>query len=383
MKSVKDWAMYYGVLALRNVLNVMNVLPIKKNRIVFYSFNGKNCGCNPYYICSALAERDGGKYEMIWGLKDPENLGDTVPAGCKVVKFRSPKWYYYIKTARVVVLNVQEEGEVARRKGQLFMQTWHASNGYKKVSYPKNALEKKKMKLSHKNYSLVFAGCKSMEERRVRNSMGFSGKVIPGTPRMDVLVNHDRPDYRKKVLDTYGLPEDAKILLYAPTWKKDRSDSEYGLDYDAVKSALEKKFGGNWTLLVRFHPNMKVSGDFENEYIRNATDYPDMQELLYSCDVMISDYSSCVWDYSFTGRPCFLFCNDFEENGGNESFEIPLQEWGFPFCQSMDELLESIASFDPESYRKSVKAHHKQMGSYEDGKATERACRIIESCTRK
>ncbi len=365
---------------MRGLLNVLNIFPIRKNRILFYSFNGKRYACNPLYISEYLSQNNADELDMIWAFKEPDKLKGSVSANCRTVRFRSLKYYYYAKTSHVIVYNVQEQGELSKRKGQLFVQTWHASNGYKKISHAKDTLDKKRLALMHKNYSLVLSGCESMTERRVRTSMNFSGEVIHGTPRMDILINQDRPELKLNVQEYFRIRDDVRIMLYAPTWKKNRSDSDYGLDYEKLKSTLEDKFGGSWIILVRFHPNMQVSDDFENEYVRNATNYPDIQELMYASDAMISDYSSCIWDYSFLERPGFLFCTDFEENGGNSTFEVPIEQWGFPVCLTMEELIREIQSFSDDKNRKRIRDNHIAMGSYEDGKATERICNRIMSC---
>lgn len=378
-EKIKAYLNYCGTLFLRLLSNVLNIFPIRKNRIVFYSFNGKSCSCNPYYISKYLSEAYGDKLDMIWSFKEPDRFVDAVPVNCRRVKFRSLKHYYYLKTAQIVVYNVQEQGEVGRRKKQTFVQTWHASNGYKKISHAKDPLDQKRLALMHKNYSIVLSGCESMTQRRVRTSMGFEGEIIHGTPRMDALVNQDQPEIRQKVLQHYGLADDTKLLLYAPTWKKDRTDSNYGFDTERIKAAVEAKFGGTWIILVRFHPNMQVADDLENEYVKNATNYSDIQELIYAADLMITDYSSCIWDFSFLERPGFLFCTDFEENTGNDRFEIPIQEWGFPVCETMDALIDAIVSYDEEENKARIKENHITMGSFEDGHATERICsRIME-----
>ncbi len=383
-KTMKVLVNYCGTLLLRGISNILNVFPIRKNRILFYSFNGKKYACNPYYISEYLEKHYGENLEMIWSFKNPDEFANCVPSSCKIVKFRSLKHYFYAKTSNVIIYNVQEQGELSKRKGQLFVQTWHASNGYKNISHPKDALDQKRLALMHKNYSIVLSGCESMSQRRVRTSMHFKGEIIHGTPRMDVLINQERPELMAKVRAYFGIDDDAKTVLYAPTWKKDRSDSDYGLDYERLKESLESRFGGSWIILVRFHPNMKVSDAFENEYIKNATNYPDIQELMYVADAMISDYSSCIWDYSFLDRPGFLFCTDFEENGGNQHFEVPIEEWGFPVCFSMDELTEAIEHFDDELNKQRIMKNHKTMGSYEDGCATERICsRIMEHINQK
>ena len=376
MKKIKAFVEYIAILGLRMAINIFNLFPVKKNRVLFYSFNGKQYSCNPKCISDKLGTED--DLEIIWAFKDPKKFKDEVPDSFKVVKFRSPKYYYYAKTSKVIVCNVQGYGELKRRKGQYIFQTWHASNGYKKLgNYV--GIEKKVNLLGQRDYSFVLSGAKSMSKRRFRGSMGFKGRIIKGTPRMDVLINQNDPSIPEKVQSTLGYPSSDKLVLYAPTWRADRDGSEYCLDYEKLRDTLSKRFGGEWTVAVRFHPNVKTRLDSDKEYIIDATDYPDMQELLYTADVLISDYSSCIWDYSFMYKPCFLFCYDLEEYYSEKSFDLPIEDWGFPICTSNESLADTISSFDGNKFRASMEKHHDDMGALEDGKATERVCRIILS----
>lgn len=363
---------YIGVWTLRIILNVFNIFPIKSNRVMFYSFNGKQYSCNPRCISDALRHQKG--IEIWWAFKDPGAIG--VDEGIRKVRYRSVQYYYLAKTSKVVVFNVQGYGELARRNNQVFIQTWHASNGYKKVGNRKG-MDLKLFRLGNRDYSYVLSGAKSMSERRVRGTLGFAGEIIPGTPRMDMLVNGGDDTIIDKVKIGLGIPSGSKLVLYAPTWRSGRSESEYGLDYTRLREALSKRFGGGWTVAVRMHPNVKHTGEIDREGVADATDYPDMQELLYAADVLISDYSSCIWDYSFTYKPCFLFCYDLKEYYSDKSFEIPIEKWRFPISEDIGELEAQIENYDEDEFVNAMKLHQSEMGALEDGKATERVCRLI------
>lgn len=383
---MKNWVQYYGTLIFRQMLKILHIFPIKKNRVLFYSFNGKQYSCNPKQISDYLS-----KYctnlEIIWAFKDPKLFEKQIEGDIKTVKFRSLTYYYYAKTSRVIVQNVQGFGELSRRKGQDVIQTWHASNGYKKQS-DYVGLRKKIENLYHKDYTYVMSGSESMTLRRVRGTMGFDGTVLSGTPRMDVIINQNNKDIKQNVYNYFGLDKQTKLLLYAPTWRKDRNDNSYGLDYLQVYETVKNKFGGEWVILVRLHPNVYTTPDLSYSFTKNATQYPDMQDLLYTCDVLISDYSSCIWDYSFTYRPCFLFCQDIQKYGQDRDFDIPITQWHFPLSTNMDELVDIISNFDEFAFKEDMKLHHNEMGNLEDGHATQRVCSLIaglceEKCNEK
>ena len=372
-----SYLQYIGTWILRCMLNVLNVFPIKNNRVVFYSFNGKQYSCNPRRISELLESRNPGKYEIIWAFKDVEMHRDELPKYVKGVTYRSPKYYFFAKTARVVVFNVQGIGELSRRSGQTFIQTWHASNGYKRAGQY-SGIKQKMYLLQHRDYSYVLSGAKSMSERRVRGSMQFKGPILPGTPRMDAMINRNLVGVREKVYAWLKIDPDCKLLLYAPTWRKNRNATEYGFDYELVKARMEERFGGRWVIAVRLHPNVYRDVNVELENVRDATAYPDMEELTYVADALVSEYSSCIWDYSFTYRPCFLLCTDLKDYDGTRNFDLPIESWGFPVCISSAQLGDAILSYDEQAHRRAMEKHHEDMGSLEDGHATERVCALIE-----
>ena len=375
MKTFKSYAQYWGILLLRCLLNIFNICPIHKDRVMFYSFNGKQYSCNPKRISDQLRKESGA--EIIWAFKDPEKFADITGPGIRTVRYRSLRYYYLAKTSSVVVFNVQGYGELARRKGQIFIQTWHASNGYKKVGNFTGIARKVNL-LGHRDYSYVCSGAESMTERRVRGSMGFKGEIIPGTPRMDVLIRRDDETIPERVREGLHYEEGKRLLLYAPTWRSSRkSEEEYTLDYERLHDKLVERFGGDWIIAVRLHPNVKDRIRTPLDYVRDATDYPDMQDLLYTADMLISDYSSCIWDYSFTYRPCFLYCYDLKEYYQEKSFDLPIEKWRFPIAETMEELLSEIDSYEPEAFRRQMELHQQDMGSLEDGHATERVLERI------
>lgn len=377
MKTLKLYAQYWGILLLRCILNIFNLCPIHSNRVMFYSFNGKQYSCNPRCISDRLSKESG--VEIIWAFKKPEKFADLTEPGIRRVRYRSLKYYYLAKTSRVVVFNVQGYGELARRKGQTFIQTWHASNGYKKIGSSTGIASKVNQQM-HRDYSYVCSGAASMTERRVRGSMGFTGEVIPGTPRMDVLIRQNDDRIPARVREGLGYEDGARLLLYAPTWRTSRkSEGEYPLDYKRLHDKLVERFGGRWIIAVRLHPNVRDRIRTPFEYVKDATDYPEMQDLLYTADILISDYSSCIWDYSFTYRPCFLYCYDLKEYYQEKSFDLPIEKWRFPIAETMDALLDEIDSYAPEEFRKQMELHHQDMGSLEDGNATERVVQLIKS----
>ena len=110
---------------------------------------------------------------------------------------------------------------------------------------------------------------------------------------------------------------------------------------------------------------------YQNTY---TSDYQNTQDLLCAADMLISDYSSIIWDYSYTYRPCFLYVPDVKEYTSRYELITPIEEWGYPIATSMQELSNLILSYREEEYVSRIKRHHEILGSYERGNATKRFC---------
>ena len=111
--------------------------------------------------------------------------------------------------------------------------------------------------------------------------------------------------------------------------------------------------------------------------IIDVTEYPDMQGLLLISDMLITDYSSSIWDFSFTGRPCFLFVPDLDKYSSYRGLDTDIHNWGFPVCTDNSSLSNAIRDFDSERFNCAMDRHHSDLGSFEEGNATERLCAFL------
>ena len=176
----------------------------------------------------------------------------------------------------------------------------------------------------------------------------------------------------RKIKTRLKIAEDAFVVLYAPTWSTNKDKLEK-LNPSLISMAFEKKFKKKCVILFRAHPNDKSNSD----RMIDVSDYDDMQELLCISDALITDYSSSIWDFSFTYRPCFLFAVDAEWYTSNRGFCMPIDTWGFPVAKSNLELVKNIDSYSQSEFVEAMKQHHKVLESYEDGKASERVAKIV------
>lgn len=206
-----------------------------------------------------------------------------------------------------------------------------------------------------------------------KNSFWYNGEILKsGCPRSDILFDAMKPI---EMRDKLGF-ENKKICMYAPTFRNSHSLEVYSLDFAQLKDNLEKKFSGEWIILLKLHPNIAyVSMNNLPNFVKNYSSYYDAQELLVMSDVLITDYSSIIYDFMLTERPAFIYATDFNDYEKERGFLIDLKETPFPISTNNEELGKTISEFDSHSYSEKIFAFKNKVGSFDDGYASER---IIE-----
>ena len=382
MKNPKQLLHDAANIASRAAAHVFFLFPIRKNRVVFDSFRGKQFSCNPKYISEYLRTQYPGEFELVWMMAEPEKWSELETLGYKVVKRASIRYFYYALTARVYVVNGNFAAHLPRRKGQYDIRTWHGGGAYKRVGLSIAGAGKKNPLSLRQNRSradLYLSSSKKFTELTLHDAFQYEGEVFEyGMPRNDMLIRGRDEALIARVKKAIGIPEDRKFVLYAPTYRDSEPSKEFEPDYGRLMKALSLRFGGEWRCAFRgHHVHSDVSRGLKADDVLNVTDYPDMQELLMAADVLVTDYSSSIWDMSLTGKPCFLYATDLKSYRGERDFYYDIHTWPFPLAENNDQLYGVITAFDAEKYARDIRAHHDLLGSCETGRATETVCRRI------
>lgn len=356
------------------------ILPIRKNKVVIMSFGGKGFGGNPKAIALALHEKLP-DLDLVWLTQENDH---GLPDYIRPVRFGTFAAVRELSSAKVWV-NDSRGGERYKKKGQFYIQTWHGF-AHKKIeaaaegSLPESYVRQCKRDSSH--IDLILSGSRFMTEI-YRRDFWYSGEVAEyGTPRNDVFFT-DTEKVRARVLRSLSLPDKRKLLLYAPTFRRNGSLDAYRLDASRVADACARRFGGDWTLLVRLHPNVAEESRklfvYDGIKLADVTSYPDMQELLAAADVLLTDYSSSMFDFALTGKPCFRYAADLEDYLADRGFYFPAESLPFPLATGEDELVKIVLTFDSDSYSASLARFTEKNGFCEDGSASSRAAEVILS----
>lgn len=359
-------------------VSLLRFLPIKRDKIVFCNFSGRGYGDNPKYIAEEIHKRKL-NVDMVWLCADAKT---AFPEYVRPVKMWSLQHYFELATAHSIISNVRIDLGVEKRKGQTYLQTWHAPFSPKKLEGEAVETLKKEYLISAKHDGAITDGIISnshlLDEQYKRAFwLNKNAEILKiGLPRNDFLINNaNNKALITTIKEKINIPSEAYVVLYAPTFRDDYTTNGYKLDFENVRKVFEIRFGKPCLMLIRLHPNARKQVNeiiFTSEII-DMTSYPDIQELSIVSDAVISDYSSSVFDFSTMGKPAFICALDLQhymETRGllDEFFRFP-----FPFSESNEKLIEQICYFDENKYRVNLKKYFTKNPIYDKGDAAIKA----------
>lgn len=365
---------YFIKVLIRQILKIFWIYPVNPLKICLQSFRGLQPTCNPLYIFNRLYELHP-EYKYIWLVNEiPENK----IANILYVKKNTIRWFYEILTSKVIITNNGFYSYTPFRKETVIIETWHGGGAYKKVGSSFEARNKKGDKYKSliyyaKHIKYYISSSETFTQIMAQSSLVDKEKFLPiGMPRNDIFFyTHIIESVSKKIREKIGIKQDDYVVLYAPTYRGSTKEARFdnSLDVQKVKAAVKKRTGRNVMVLFRGHQLLKKEFN-PSDFDFDVSTMPVMQELLCATDMLITDYSSSMWDFSLLKRPCLLFAPDFDNYLNNRGFYTDPKDWGFPICKNNKELETAIINFDRKKYIVDIENHHKNLGSYENGTAT-------------
>lgn len=366
------------------------VFRVSQKKIVFCCIEGTTgYTCNPKYIAEELIRRKA-DFELVWLVND---ISRPFPKEIRAVKNTLLNRAYHLSTAGIWIDNSRKQLEVRKRKGQIYLQTWHAKLGFKPTCLDRGKSFSKIAYLISKHDSdmidYVLSNSKWYEETLPTGMIYHGPALRVGSPRCDILINRVS-EMHKKVRKDYRLPADARIVMYAPTFRGGSQGTERTisaenrtLDCELLAQALEDRFGGKWYVMLRLHPQLvarHIESGMKSERLMDVSREDDLYELLAGCDAFVTDYSSAAFDAAVMRIPVFLYCDDYEayerERG---SLLWDPDQLPFGFARDNGQLLEVIRGFDEKEYRRGLDRLFEETEMLEDGKASERVAEYLLS----
>lgn len=360
-------------------------VPVQNNKIIFDNYMGRGYGCNGKYITEELLKTPD-KYHIVWVVKDVEKNRRFFPKEIELVEYLSPESFYAYASAKIWVCNYHlvpylDKG-LQKKPEQICIQTWHGSFGIKKIEKDtKLDREQSWFYLAQKSSTLTdyWISNSSFETNVYKQAFWNVSTILEyGHPRNDIFFKNTNKTsaYLRQAL---GIPPETKLVLYVPTFREAEASPMEELDIPNLLHCLSAKFGGAWKFLIRLHPRFaNCNAPAASPNAIDVTYYPDIQELLVMSDVVITDYSSCIFDFLLSEKPGFLYTPDIHEYEQGRGLYYPLTATPFPIAKSNKELKNCILNFDEQTYKKRIKEFLAEKGSVEDGNASQKAKALID-----
>lgn len=359
-------------------------LPISKRKIVFNCFSGRKYGDNPKYIVEEI-HRQNLDWDMVWLTRD---MSESLPSYVRPVEYGSAQARREITTAKIYVMNKRSGVRVSKRKGQIYLQTWHGGLGFKKVeAEAEGKLDERYVNAAKRDGAecdAIISACalQSIDYKK-HFWLNSRTKILEfGQPRCDALFQNCREAIVEKVYTALNISEDMGIILYAPTFRDDWSMDCYKFDYNKVLDVFEKKYSRKYVMVVRLHPNIQHLCGFlhYNDRIINGSGYPDIQELFLASGFLISDYSSAVFDFALLNKPVFLYVKDWENYEKLRGFTEVFHNCPFPKAYSEEQMLSLIDAFNHDKYMNEfIEFKDTVWRPFDDGHASERTVNWLKN----
>lgn len=362
--------------------------PLQNDMVLFNYFNGRGYGGNPKAIAEAF-HRMYPDVRLIWtcaGDADRESLPEYIIP----VKHQSPEYFRTMAIAKAWVFNVLPPGGIRKRNGQIYVQTWHGDRPLKKIlkdaaegsAKYRNTSDRLSFEDSQCDYFISGSRWFSGVWKR---AAGFDGTILEyGMPRNDCLVNADSAESRERaqmVRKKYGIRNDTKVLLYAPTFRDhllNDSTIENGPDLSGIIRHLKEKDGCEWVCLVRAHSGARLETGSDSDQYIDVTLYPDMSDILLASDLLITDYSSCAGDFALLHRPVILYQQDLDEyENKDRQLYFDMKETPFLTCADQDGFYRLLDSLNQEMICQNCDDILSFYEVVDTGKASEKVCLTI------
>ncbi len=366
--------------------------------ILFQSSVGRNYSGNTRYIYEEMIEKGLDKeYKCYWVFEKSVYDKIDLPGNAKKLDKSSFKFLYTSLKSKYWIFDTRQPNYLKKPKDTVFIETWHGTPLKKlaldmeKVDMSGNTNIKQYRKRFKKHTSQwnYLISQNSYSTEIFRRAFAFNGEMLEiGYPRNDILFSKNNDEDIEKIKEKMDIPKDKKVMLYAPTWR----DNEFykngiykfatQMDFEAMKESL----GDEYVLIVKYHYSVKDNIDWEKyaPFIIECNELWDIQELYLISDILITDYSSVMFDYAILKRPMFFFTYDLEfyKNNLRDFYFDMVEEVPGPIVMNTEELIKEIAEFTEESYMEKYGEKYNKFtekyNEFDDGTASSEIIKLLK-----
>ena len=319
-------------------------IPIDDHLVIFVSFMGMGFNDSPKAIYDYLNSHSEYKdYRFVWAFEHPDKYPDL-----NTVKIDSFAYFRTALKAKYWVTNTNiERGLKFKKKKQVYLNTWH---GIALKHIGNDCPGRKDFNFKNIDH-LVVSGDYDEKVWKSAFNADPDSYLKCGMPRNDELwlsTEEQKQEIRKKL----SIPSDKKVILYAPTW---RDSTDGGKSY-AIKPPIhfdvwKKELGDEYIVLFRaHHQTTKVLGVVYDDFVRDASDYPAVNDLMIAADLLITDYSAIAFDFSVLCKPIFCYAYDYDSYLADRGTYFDIDEkYPNKSCRTEEELLSRIKDINYEA----------------------------------
>lgn len=362
--------------------------------VYFQTFSGRGYSDSPKAIYEYMLNApEYSEYKFVWSFRDPKKFAEIANERTAVVKFRSRKDNKALRTAKYWISNYRMLDHQHPRKNQVYLQCWHGTP-LKRLGYDLTASDnsmnslreiRSKYRTDARKFSYLlspspFASEKFATAWNLIKTKQTHKILEVGYPRNDRLVNYSESE-RDEIRKSLGV-EDKKVILYAPTWRDNQHSSGEGYTYKAEVDFdnLKRELGDEYVILFRAHYLVANSFDFEryDGFIRDMSQYSDINDLYIASDLLVTDYSSVFFDYANLLKPVIFYMYDLEDYASElRGFYISLDELPGPIVQNEENLIQEILKTADWKANEAYVKFHEKYNPLDDGEASKRVIEAI------
>lgn len=372
--------------------------------VFFEAFGGRSYACSPKAIFEQMcadARFDG--WRFFWSFApqiaaDAETLPELVRQRAQVVAHESDGYYRALAQAGYWIQNNRVPEYLEPREGQVYVQCWHGTP-LKRLGFDvpqkssggalNSAAElAQRYKIDADKWSYLVSPSRYTSER-LCSAFGVepgrrAGLVLEtGYPRNDEIARTlAYPDADKRIAAIrrgLDIPEDKKVLLYAPTYREDSYDADEGYTFALPLDLglLQRELGDDWVVLLRLHYYVANRTDLSpwKGFAFDVSGRGDVNELYCASDMLCTDYSSVFFDYANTARPILFFWPDFHHYADElHGLYLEPDELPGPKCATSEEVAAELAGIGTweERYGAAYARFRERFCPLDDGHASER-----------
>lgn len=360
--------------------------------VVFNSFNGKTYGCSPKAVYEyMISHEEFSDWQFIWAFKNAKKhkFLEENP-NTKVVKQTARVYERKLAQAKYWITNYRVPDHVWPKPEQVYVQCWHGTP-LKRLGYDletsENAIDsiadiRSKYDMDAKKFTYILSPSQFASEKFISawnlKKTGMEDKVMEvGYPRNDLLLNYHADDIRK-IKEYIGIPEDKKVILYAPTWRDNQHEAGVGFTYDLNVDfeRLRRELGDEYVILFRVHYLVASHFSFDDfeGFIYNVSNYDDINHLYLIADLLITDYSSVFFDYGILKKPMLFYMYDLDDYKDSiRGFYFGIDKLPGRIIKEEEDLPDAIRdSIENFVYDEKYREFNETFSHMEDGQASAR-----------